>query len=187
MSENLRHYHRATFGLNAVVARVDPERWDEPSKCADWSCREVLGHVIWLTRSLAAQLGVGEALPETPEAEVAGPDPAATWDAAFGRALIALDQDGVLQREIPGPFGPMTTDDRIRITALDNYTHTWDIAAALGMDPALDPHVAEALLPGLREAGPGLRAPGLLGPAIDIDSDAGVIDQLLAFSGRDPR
>ena len=187
MSESLRHYHRATFGLNAVVMRVDPTRWDEPSKCDEWTCREVLGHVIWLTRSLAAHLGVGEALPETPEAEVAGADPAAAWDAAFSSALSALDRPGVLQREIPGPFGPMTTDDRIRIAALDCYTHTWDIAAALGMDPALDPHVAEKLLPGLREAGPGLRAPGLLGPAIDIDAEAGAVDQLLAFSGRDPR
>ena len=64
MSENLRLYHGAVYGLDGVARRMSAEDWDKPSKCDEWTCREVIGHVTWLTRRLAAAVGSGEALPE---------------------------------------------------------------------------------------------------------------------------
>ena len=75
MSENLRRYQEALYGMNAVLVRVDPSRWDEPSKCDEWSCREVLGHVIWHMNEIAARLEQSDPPPEQPEAQVAGDDP----------------------------------------------------------------------------------------------------------------
>lgn len=187
MSENLRLYHAALYSMNAVVVRADPTRWDTQSKCADWTCREVLGHAIWHTRAVAAATGNGEPPAEQPEAEVAGDDPVASWVDARDRALVGLDQPGVIRAEVPGPFGPMTLDDRLRISASDLYAHSWDIGAAIGVDPALDPALAEALLPGLMMAGDVLRRPGLLGPEISLDPGAPVVERYLAYSGRDPR
>ena len=75
MSENLRAYTRALYAFDAVAARVDPNQWDLPSPCADWTAREVLGHVTWGTLAVAAR-AAGEQPPrEAPEAEVAGDDP----------------------------------------------------------------------------------------------------------------
>ncbi len=187
MSTNLRLYQAGLYTMNAVVVRVDPSRWDEPSKCAEWTCREVLGHSIWHTRSIAAACGTGEPPAEQPEAEVAGPDPLAAWVDARDRVLVGLDQPGVLQTEAPGPFGPMTIDDRLRLAASDVYTHSWDIGAAVGVDPVLDPGVAAELLPGLTAVGDGLRRPGLMGAEVVLDGAASVVDRYLAFSGRDPR
>ena len=187
MSENLRLYQAAVYSMNAVVVRVDPARWDEPSKCADWTCREVLGHSIWHTRSLSAAAGNGDQPIEQPEAEVAGADPLASWIAARDAVLVGLDQPGIINAEVPGPFGVMRLDDRLRISASDLYTHSWDIGAAVGVDPALDPAVAEAILPGLMAAGEVLRQPGLMGSEIEIEGDASVIDRFLAYCGRDPR
>ena len=187
MSENLRRYHAALYGMNAVVVRVDPARWDDPSKCTDWACREVLGHVIWLTRNLAASAGVGERPPQQPEAEVAGPDPLASWVEARNRVLVALDREGALRRESEGPFGTWTVDQALRLAASDTYTHTWDIAAALEMDAALDPAIAAEILPGLQAAGDGLRAPGLMGPEVVLEEGADIVSRYLAYSGRDPR
>lgn len=187
MSDNLRCYHAALYGMNAVVVRVDPTRWDEPSKCEDWTCREVLGHVIWHTRRLAASASGSAAPPGQPEVEVAGSDPLASWVGARDAVLEALDREGALSRESQGPFGPWRVDDALRLTASDIYTHTWDIAAALGMAAALDPAIAEEVLPGLQAAGDGLRAPGLMGPEVILDADYDVVSRYLAYSGRDPR
>lgn len=187
MSENLRLYHAGLYSMNAVVTRTDPSRWDEPSKCADWSCRQVIGHSIWHTRELAAGLGRGDAPMEQPEADVAGADPLANWIDARDRVLDGLDQPGALQREMTGPFGPMAVDDRLRLQASDLYTHSWDIGAAIGVDPALDAGIAAAILPGLRAFGDGLRQPGLMGSEVELEGDASVVEEFLAYCGRDPR
>lgn len=187
MSENLRRYQRALYGFDAVVRRVPPDAWDTPSKCAEWTCREVAGHIIWHTRSLAATVGAGEAPSETPEAEMAGSDPAATWAEARDAVLAGLDRPDALAKETAGPFGLSNVDELLRISAADIYTHTWDIGAAVGIDPALDPSVAEDLLPGMLAIGDGLRAPGLMGAEVEIAPDCSVVDRYLAFSGRAPR
>ena len=55
MSENLRAYTRALYAMDAVAARVADDQWDAKSPCDEWSAREVLGHVIWGTRAVAAR------------------------------------------------------------------------------------------------------------------------------------
>ena len=46
MSENLRRYTRAVYAMDAVVNRVDPQTWANPSPCDAWCAKEVLGHAI---------------------------------------------------------------------------------------------------------------------------------------------
>mgnify|MGYP001825668548 CR=1 FL=1 len=186
MSENLRLYHGAIYGLDGVVRRMAADDWDKPSKCAEWSCREVIGHVTWLTRRLAGAVGSGEALPEMPEAEVAGEDPLASWTTARDLVLVGLDRPGALASLTDSPFGEAPIDTMLRISASDAYTHTWDIGAAVGIDPALDPAIAEAILPGLIQFGDNLRQPGLMGPEVEVPADASVVDRYLGFVGRNP-
>jgi len=187
MSENLRLYQAALYSMNAVVVRVDPVRWDEPSKCAEWTCREVIGHSIWVARALAATTGNGPHPEEQAEAEVAGTDPLANWIDARDQVLAGLDQPGVINTEVSGPFGTARLDDRLRLSAADVYTHSWDIGAAIDVDPKLDPHIAEVILPGLMAAGDGLRRPGMMAAEVVLDGDASVVDRFLAYCGRDPR
>jgi len=187
MSDNLRMYQAGLYSMNAVVVRVDPARWDEPSKCAEWTCREVIGHSIWHARALAATTGNGPEPVEQPEAEVAGADPLANWIEARDRVLVGLDRPGVVNAEVSGAFGTMKLDARLRLAAADVYTHSWDIGSAIGVDPKLDPAIAAAILPGLREMGDGLRRPGLMTGEVVLDGEASVVDQFLAYCGRDPR
>lgn len=186
MSENLRLYHGAIYGLDGVVRRMSVDAWDKPSKCSEWTCREVIGHVTWLTRRTAAAVGSGEALPEMPEAEVAGDDPLVSWTIARDLALIGLDRPGALSTLTDSPFGEAPIDTMLRISASDAYTHTWDIGAAAGIDPALDPAIAEAILPGLMQFGDNLRQPGLMGPEVQVHSGASIVETYLGFVGRRP-
>src|SRR3981081_3504173 len=40
-------YQRAQDGFDAVLAAVPSEKWDRPSACAQWTLRDVAGHVVW--------------------------------------------------------------------------------------------------------------------------------------------
>jgi len=184
MSENLRRYHSALYAMNGVVVRVDPGRWDDASMCDDWTCREVLGHVIWNTQATVAALGIGERPPEQPEADVPGDDPAATWRSAMLAVLEAVDQQGALSTVVPGPFGEQPLDERLRIATADVFTHTWDIATGLGMTHGLDEGLAEIIHEGLAGAGDLLRQPGLLGPPTEAPAGASAVERYIAFAGR---
>lgn len=178
MSENLRGYLAALYGFDAVVRRMPDDGWDQPSKCAEWTCRDVVGHVI----------GTAEWLASTVDADAAdaSDDPVASWPTVRNTVVRALDTQGALAVAVETPFGEMSVDDVLRIGASDLYTHTWDIGAAAGVDPALDPGLAEWLLPGLIEAGDALRGPEMLGPEVAVAADAGPVDRYLGVSGRHP-
>ena len=73
MSENLRWYTKAIYGMDHVVrlAGSDPAVWDRPSPCTEWVARDVLGHVIAVQRSRQARLDGRERLEELPGAPLA--------------------------------------------------------------------------------------------------------------------
>ncbi|MFV0526888.1 MAG: TIGR03086 family metal-binding protein [Acidimicrobiales bacterium] len=186
MSENLRRYQQALFGFDAVARRMTADQWGAPSKCDGWTNREVAGHVIWGVQRMAAGLGAAPSPAEAPEAEVAGADPTATWVKSRDLASRALDRQGALATVVESPFGPQPIDDLLRIMTADIYTHAWDIGAAVGIDPALDPEVAEDLYPMLAAFGDGLRSPGMMGPEVPVPGDAPIVDRWLGLLGRQP-
>ncbi len=52
--DTLELYRRAQDGFDAVMAAVEPDQWDAPSMCTEWTVRDVAGHVIWGQRQLRA-------------------------------------------------------------------------------------------------------------------------------------
>ncbi|MDQ1477314.1 MAG: hypothetical protein QOE62_2543, partial [Actinomycetota bacterium] len=106
----------------------------------------------------------------------------ATSDALFG--VLALD--GALDRETELPGGGTSTP-RIMIGTLttDVLIHTWDLARATGISPALDDELCERAY-AAAVASAFTRAEGMIGPEVAIAPDAPVADKLVAFYGRDP-
>ena len=96
MSEARRKFTKALYGFDAVVKRVPPDRWSDPSPCVGWTARDVAGHMIWGTWMLAAATGTGETPTGRSEAEVAGDDPLVSWALARDAALEGLDVPDVL-------------------------------------------------------------------------------------------
>ncbi len=99
--------------------------------------------------------------------------------------LAALDQEGAIHKPFNGPFGPGTIDSFLAIHSMDCLIHTWDIAKTAGIDAHLPPDMAAAGAAGLASLGDGIRAPGLFGPAVVVESDDPVT-RLIAIAGRDP-
>lgn len=182
VSRNLRDFTRAVYGFDAVVRRAPSAAWTAPSACEGWTGRDVLDHFRDVASGVAALAGGGR---------VAAParvdDPPADWIGVRNSLLEALDTPGCLQREGDTPFGHMTVDRFVGILGVDPLCHTFDLAVAAGVDPALDPGLVERYHRNLQKAGDAIRVPGMFGPALEPPADATPAERFLALAGRDPR
>ena len=186
MSDKLRRFTKAIYGFDAVVNRVGDDQWDVDTPCDGWKVRDVVDHQVAIMGMVAA-MARGES-PEINLQTEAGPgdDPRAAWADTRDELLAALDTQGALQREADTPFGHMTVDRFVGILAIDPLTHTWDIATAVGIDPALDEDLCVKGARQLERAGEMIRGPGMYGPAVAVADDADAITRFIAISGRTP-
>lgn len=188
MSENLRQYLVAVFGLDHVMRLVPESAWDRPSPCENWTARQVAGHAIGVVNNVAAKVGLGDAVdPFGDVAAIAGDNPAATFRSIRNRLLEALDREGVELIDVQSSLGEMKMDEYLAGMTIDAVVHTWDIARAAGVDDTLDPDLVEAVHARLvANDGASLRTPRRYGDEVEVGDDASAQDRMIAFSGRDP-
>src|SRR5437773_8721788 len=104
----MESYRRAQDCFDTVMAAVPRDRWDTPSRCPEWTVRDVAGHVIWGQEQMR-HWATGQdyadrtGAPGAPHpGELAGDDPLATWRAAREAAGATLT-DAARQRMITLP------------------------------------------------------------------------------------
>ena len=170
-------------GLTAVVDRTT--RWDAPAPVEGWLARDVVEHLVtWLPGFLAAggvELGSGV----TPETVAA--DPAASWHRHADAVQTLLDGPDASRPFTHPHVGEHPLDAAIgQFYVADVFMHTWDLARAAGLEPALDEERCAAMLAGMEPIEEMLRASGQYGARVDVPEDALVQDRFVAFIGRDP-
>lgn len=189
MSENLRAYTRAVYGLDHVVRLAPADGWSRMSPCEGWTAQHVLGHVIAIQRYFESII-TGSAVTTNPFADdtsvYAGPDPAQAWADTREAMLALLDHDGVLGREVEAFGRPGTVDGVIGFNVGDLTIHSWDLARTFGADERLDPLNVARVLATLEPMGDAMRRPGIFGPRVDVAADADPQTRLLTFTGRRP-
>ncbi len=186
MSEKLRRFTKAVYGFDAVVRRVGGA-WDQPSPCPEWTARDVAGHQVQVMSLVAdAARGSTEPRPLMSVTEAAGDQPEEAWAAARDDLLDALDTEGALQRETDTPFGRMAVDRFVGILYVDPLAHTWDLAAAAGIDAALDEVLCQSGAAQLERAGELIRGPGMYGDALPVSQGDDPASRFLEVAGRDP-
>jgi uncharacterized protein (TIGR03086 family) len=171
-------FERAATRASVLVAAVPDDRWSAPTPCADWDVRALVDHMA--AGPLYLLDGVGASTGE--------PGSAAPYGVAVRRCVAELRQPGALERRCQSPAGfEWSVAEAAAGTAMDQLVHSWDLAVALGVDPALDPELVDAcaamFLPAMPEIG---RQAGLVGPAVVVAVDAPAQDRLLAAMGRRP-
>lgn len=185
MSENLRNFTKALYGMDAVVRRVPPDRWDEPSPCEGWSARDVVAHQVGVLRGLAETVRTGEmARPAEPEDRA---DPVALWAEARDDVIAELDRAGALQQPGRFWFGEMTVDELIGVAQWDPLTHAWDVATAVGIEAHLDPDLAQRSFDTIAPMRATLAKRQLVSPEeVDVSADADPVSRYLGLVGRNP-
>jgi uncharacterized protein (TIGR03086 family) len=180
LSESAAERHRQVADHFGEVAGGVTD-WAASAPVPDWTARDVVGHLVeWFPGFLS---GGGVTLART-SVSVAD-DPVAAWTAHTAAVQELFDQG---DREFAHPMaGTHRLADAIDMFyTSDVFMHTWDLAKAAGVDPALDPDFAGKLLNGMQPIDEVLRSSGQYGPKMPVSPDAPVQDQLMAFVGRDP-
>ena len=174
--------HRAVARRFTEIAEAVTD-WDAPTPVAGWIARDVVHHLVrWFSDFLAAG---GIHLTPGP---TANSDPVSAWAAHTTAVQALLDGHATAAGQFTHPqAGSHRLADAIdRFYTADVFMHTWDLATAIGLDPALDPAWCEQMLTGMEPIEEMLRASGQYGPRIPIAEDADPQSRLAAFIGRDP-
>jgi len=165
--------------LAEVVGGISPAQLDDPTPCADFTVRGVLGHMVGGATAFAAAFrGETAAPPAVPDDVLA----------AFGPALTSLvasiRSPGALDRTVSAPFGEVPASTFARFVVLDGLVHGWDLATSTGQayEPP-DALVAEVTA-FATEAVPPLRDGQTFGAAVDAPPSATPIERLAALTGR---
>lgn len=188
MMDSMATYRLAQDGLDAVLAAVPADRWDTPSACAEWTVRDVAGHVIWGQHQLRAWATGAEytqqaGAPGAPHpAEMTGDDPVATWRAARAASVPTLTDTALAgTTTIPG-MGEVPLAAVLNLMITDTTTHAWDIAHGLGMELELQPVLVTHAFDWARAN--LVRRPGFFGPELTAPDAADEQTRMLAYLGR---
>ncbi|WP_163511657.1 TIGR03086 family metal-binding protein [Fodinicola acaciae] len=185
-------YKRAQDGFDTVLAKIGADQWDQPSTCAEWTIRDVAGHVIWAQLQLRAwatgeEFHSATGFPGSPHpGELTGDDPVATFRDAREKADATLTDESLRRMlTLPG-LGTLPVAGMVELLVTDFLAHSWDIGHAAGLDVRLDPELLPGALEWSREHLGGSRQPGYFGPPVPVAPDADEQTKLLAFLGREP-
>ena len=175
---------RAVAVAGGLVAGVRADQWEWRTPCPDFDVRALVQHMVGGLRQFTS-VARGEPAEATDEPSLEIGDGAATYDDAARRAVAAWASPGALDREYEMPWGRLPGHVLVGFLLIEALGHGWDLARATGQNPAVDNDLADAVLELARTYdGPGMRAPGLFGPAVDVPADAPVLDRLAGFLGR---
>jgi uncharacterized protein (TIGR03086 family) len=182
----------ALDGVSRLVAGLTDEEWDRATPCADWTVRQLLGHLVGGNR-LVTRAVRGEPLPPPEQlgrrdpADQLGDDPSAAWQASADDLLAALGAPGVLERTHTVPVGTLPGAAIVHLRVVETLVHGWDLARATDRALEVPDELAEAELAfsqDLLGRLPAGRTP--FAPSRSVTEGAPALDRLVALLGREP-
>lgn len=188
-----------------IIAGVRPNQFDLPSPCHNYDVKGLLDHLVFVLHRVAT-LGRGEeafAPGSLGDASIAHGEHEADWLAAADAVDDVWSDDELLHTEIVLPWATMTGADMLAMYVSEITTHTWDIATATGQHVKWDDAVCQLALDAMhRDLPMADRTPmwdefkanapanfqfdAPFANAVAVGSDAPLIDQLVAWTGRQP-
>jgi len=189
MTEIADRYRRRAELFESTVAGAPSERWEDQSPCAEWTARDVVGHVVamhaMMLRPLARELSPAPAV---------GDDPLTAFRAARADIEALLDDPDLAAIECDTPMGRMTVERHVdEVSSADLVIHRWDLARATGQDETIDPAELGQLWIEAQAIPEEMRIPNhfgegivVFGPVVDVPDDASTQDRLLGLLGRHP-
>jgi uncharacterized protein (TIGR03086 family) len=189
VAEITARYQRRADRFDALVAAVSPERWDGPSPCAEWTTRDVVGHIVDMHAAMLHP--VGRSLSPAPSLQ---DDPLGAYRAARADVEALLADPEVAGSECQTPMGPQPVAGHIDgVVSQDLVLHGWDLARGAGLDDTFDPEELDRLWPGVNDIPDEMRIPGafgpgvvVFGPEVEVAHDAPIQSRVLGKLGRDP-
>jgi uncharacterized protein (TIGR03086 family) len=176
--DNLTAAEAAGSVLRNTMQNFNNEHLTRPTPCRNYDVTTLAEHLIdTLTRMSVA---AGIELP--PAAETALPERVAQ---TAQEVLLGWCRRGT-GGQVVFAGRSLPAEDLIGIIALELLVHAWDLATAMGIDLTVPDDLADAVLRSARRTlTPESRRVAGFDPPM-IGARASVLDELVAFTGRDP-
>jgi uncharacterized protein (TIGR03086 family) len=172
----------ATLGvLQQVLHTIARDDASRQTPCSEYNVTQLTGHLLKSVTAVGGMAG----------AECSEPDANDSVERqVIGAARPALDAWHRRGLEGNVPFGKdeMAAKNACAILSIEFLVHAWDYAVAVGHNVNAPGSLAEYVL-GLahKVIRPELRSRAGFDEPVDVPEDASALDQLIAFTGRDPR
>jgi len=180
---------KAASSITDIVGRIEPDQWQLPTPCTDWTVRDLVAHIVsearW-TPLLLAGLTIDE-VGDTLDGDLLGDDPISSCAAAMEAALESARGPAIGERCVNLSFGVTPAQEYLRQLTADYLVHGWDLATALGIDHQLDPELVSAIGGWFLSQQKGYQAAGVVAAPVAVGPDGDPQVRLLAMFGRDAR
>jgi uncharacterized protein (TIGR03086 family) len=179
-------FDRAVGEFGTRVEQIRDGQWDAGTPDADWSVRDLVGHVVsedlWAPPLFAGQTisEVGDRF----EGDVLGTDPKAVWRKASRESVRAAGEPGAMDRTVHLSFGDFPGREYAMQLFADHLVHAWDLARAVGADEQLDPALVEECTAWFASMEAAYRGAGAIAERPVIPDSADAQTRLLAMFGR---
>ena len=170
----------ALAGVHEVVHAIGPDDLRRSTPCDDWDVAELADHLIDTISRLGAAAGI--VLTGTNAGSVDERIQQVTRPILAGWRHLGLARDVRFSgRTLPSPLA-------LGILSLELLVHGWDFAVALHRPfHVSDAHAAFILGLARQTLTAESRVTAGFDPPVAVSTDASSLDQLVAFTGRDPR
>jgi uncharacterized protein (TIGR03086 family) len=172
-------HERAQEALRAVLVGVPTGKLDTATPCAEWTVRDIVGHVV------AGNYRMADTVPPLLPSEASRL--VQVYVESAWSAHEAFSVPGGLEREYPFACGALRGLVAAQFRTRDVLTHAWDVAKAIeqpvDFDPELAAHVLSVTMGTIpkKDRGPGR----LFADQQPCPTGSPPADQLAAYLGRD--
>jgi uncharacterized protein (TIGR03086 family) len=169
----------ALVAVHHVVQTVKDDDLTRPTPCRDWDVQTLADHLVDTLARLGTAVGISTSVPN--DGSIDHRVQQVTRPILAGWRRRGLTDDVVFSgRTLPAPHA-------LGILCLELVVHGWDFAVALHRPFAVaDAHAAHVLGLARQTLNAKSRETAGFDPPVPVPVDASPLDQLVAFTGRNP-
>lgn len=174
----------ACVRLIDVVAGVGDERLGDPTPCADYAVKDLIGHIDQVA------VGFTAVARKSDGAGGADVDFGEGWRERLAQRLLRLATAWTEPAawEGTGPAAGIELANEVwgRIAFTEVVVHGWDLARATGQPFTLPEETLRACWEHVSVFVPDAPIPELWSPPVPVPADAPLLDRIVAVTGRNP-
>ena len=190
--DNLEALSQSSQEFETRLRCVAEHQWDLSTPCSDWTVRELTNHLLLGTRmtvQLLSGMSRDDVVAKLGDDLIAdSKDPVADVVALATEMQEAFAAPAGFEGTVDHPMGQIPRAMFVGFRIMDNGTHAWDLARALGADEQLDPALVTRMWDDIQPMAAGLGELGIFGDSSsgDVGGNAPLQTRYLDLVGRRP-